>query len=292
MPNLLKPAARAAMDEALEHYLATAGPLNWRSVVRAAGTVTIPENVARAIGILSGIETDSRIIRKKLEAGGVDKEPVFEEFLITWLAEEAEHGRALAAIARKAGSPVQPPSRPRFKMWEFCALASLGATVPRVLQATYCVIGTSAEFIALTTYTEIARSSDDATVNRLLLDIARQESHHMRFYRNAAMALLSDATTAAMARRLLSAVWRPPGIDLLGAAEHREVFSFLLARPEFRQKLARIDGIMDQFPELSGMRLMSRWLESNLPRAEFAFPERFRAALTDIRSTSSGTYSS
>ena len=263
--NLLAPSARAAMEETLDRYLATAQPLNWRPIVKAAAAVYVPSHVARAIAFLSGIETDSRIIRKKLAAGGIDREPVFQEFLITWMAEEAEHGRALAAIASKAGIPVEPPRRSRFKLWEFGAFTGMRIVAPRVLQATYCVLGTTAEYIALSTYAEIARSSEDETVKRVLLDIVRQESHHMRFYRNTGTALLTDARTARRARRLIEAVWRPPGIDLLGAAGHRETFGFLLKRPTFLQQLAKLDRIIDQFPDLDGMRLMGRWLERNMP---------------------------
>jgi rubrerythrin len=252
------------MEDTLEHYLSVARLLDWRPTVRAAETVCIPNDIARAIAFLSGIETDSRIIRKKLAVGGIDQEPVFQEFLITWMAEEAEHGRALAAIASKAGVAVTLPRRSRFKLWEVGALAGMRAVAPRVVQATYCVLGTSAEFIALSTYTEIARCSENETVKRVLLDISRQESHHMRFYRNVGTALLADDKTAARARKLLAAVWRPPGIDLVGEAEHREAFGFLLKRSPFHQQLAKLDRILDQLPGLDGMDLMRRWLERNV----------------------------
>jgi len=264
--ELAQPDTRAAMQEALEQYLSASGLLEWRSAVAAADRICVPRDVGTALAYLSGIETDSRIIRKKLAIAGIDKDPVFQDFLITWMAEEAEHGRALAAIAMKAGAPALPPGRSRFKLWEVAAFAAMGAAVPQVIQASYCVIGAAAEFIALSTYAEIARCCGDETVKTVLLRISRQESRHMRFYRNVAFALLGDKKTAERARKLVRVAWRPPGVDLVGPGEHQGVFGFLLGRSAFREKLVKVDQIIDALPGMGEMNLMKHWLDMNLER--------------------------
>jgi hypothetical protein len=103
---------------------------------------------------LSGIEADSTIIRRKIAYAGIDKNPVFRNFLVTWMAEEAEHARALAAMALQGGIRVRPPQRSAVNPKDVVMLCALRVGAPRVLHAAYCVLGAAQEYTALSTYAE------------------------------------------------------------------------------------------------------------------------------------------
>jgi hypothetical protein len=85
----------------------------------------------------------------------------------------------------------------------------------------------------------------------------------MRFYHGAAAVLLGDNATAARVRRLISASWRPPGIDLVGVQEFQRTFGFLLRVGAFHQRLVGLDRLLDELPGLQGMSLMRQWLTTN-----------------------------
>ena len=98
------------LADLLTQYLANWGPISWRHELSAA---QLGQNAAlgRALLSLSAIETDSRVIYRKLHIANLDRRQIIQEFNISWLAEEAEHGRALRYLAGRLGVCDVPPGR-------------------------------------------------------------------------------------------------------------------------------------------------------------------------------------
>src|SRR5487761_86156 len=144
----------SALSELLSQYLANWGPVSWRQELADARFTDDPD-LGRAILSLSAIETDSRVIYRKLHIAKLDRRQVIHEFNISWLAEEAEHGRALKCLAAKLGVHETPPDRSARTSirstvsWPSLAVARV---LGSALEATYLTLGATQEFVALTTY--------------------------------------------------------------------------------------------------------------------------------------------
>src|SRR5689334_12968966 len=91
-----------ALDRLLSQYLKNWGPVSWRDELNEFHPC--PDiSLGRALLALSAIETDSRVIYRKLHIANLDRRRAIQSFNISWLAEEAEHGRALQCLAMKLG---------------------------------------------------------------------------------------------------------------------------------------------------------------------------------------------
>jgi len=259
-------AHREKLDAKLDGYLRNWGPLQWRGPLSVA---TPPPNqqIARALLCLGAIETDSLVIYRKVHLAGVDLDPAVRQFVLCWLGEEAEHGRALTALAQLLGASAPPPTRSdrSAHIREIVAWPVLVAARPfkTLLQATYCALGAVQEYIALTTYRYCARLLGDPHLAEILDGMALQESRHMRFYRYAASVFLESTAAQRITRRALRRLWRPPGVDVLGIDHWLETFRCLLVDEEYRARLVGVDSMIQHLPGLDGLVLMERFLSGN-----------------------------
>ena len=251
----------SALDSLLDQYLKNWGPIEWRlELSRSSPKVDI--NLGRALLALSAIETDSRVIYRKLHMANLDKRRAIQTFNITWLAEEAEHGRALQCLAGKLGVCDDPWTRSRITIrpleWPVLAMSRvLGAS----FEGAYLALGAIQEYVALTTYRKIADIIDDPPAALVLRRIAAQEGRHMHFYRGAALLFLEDPNCAYVASRILRKVWRPPGIDLLGLPAWLASFGPLLEYDDYRARLVRVDSLIRKMPGFEGTSFMAQFLE-------------------------------
>ncbi|MFJ7768025.1 ferritin-like domain-containing protein [Streptomyces sp. NPDC097107] len=215
------------------------------------------------------IETDSVVMRRKLAATRADRSNPIKQFNVLWLAEEAEHGRALSAAAERLGVRLRSPEkRPMLRdlrsVTTWPALYVSGALIP-YLDAAYCVLGSLQEYIALTTYRRIAVRVGDEALYGLLHDIARQEGRHMRFYAESAKVLLSEPSARWVTVTLINHLWRPPGVDLLGLEKWLNVFRPLFDDHEYVSNLLRVDQILGKLTHYAEVRPMRRFIEAAMP---------------------------
>jgi len=266
-----------ALSGLLTQYLAGWGPISWRQEL-ASARLSQDANLARAVLSLSAIETDSRIIYRKLHVANLDRRQAIHEFNISWLAEEAEHGRALRYLAGKLGLREAPPDRTaRASVRSAFAWPSLAAArvLGSALEATYLTLGALQEYVALTTYRKLAELLDDPNAALVLRRIAAQEGRHLHFYRGAALVFLEEPWHAFVASRLLRFLWRPPGIDLLGQAAWLNAFGPLLDHADYRSRLLRMDQLVRQMPGFAGLHLMEDFLSHHgYPVADAPSPAR------------------
>jgi hypothetical protein len=253
----------SALSELLSQYLANWGPVSWRQELADAKLADDLE-LGRAILSLSAIETDSRVIYRKIHIANLDRRQVIQEFNISWLAEEAEHGRALKCLAGKLGVHEAPPDRSAHISlrsafsWPSLAVArALGSA----LEATYLTLGATQEFVALTTYRKAADLIGDPNAALVLRRIAAQEGRHMHFYRKAALVFLDEPWNAHVASQLIAHLWRPPGVDLLGITAWLRAFTPLLVHEDYRARLLRMDQLVQQLPGFHGRHPMEDFLQ-------------------------------
>jgi rubrerythrin len=246
----------------LSQYLKKWGPLKWQGMLAEARPLPNPE-LAQTLLYAGAVEADATVIYAKLRAANVARRKPIEDFSIAWLAEEVEHGRALAQLALLLGADSLPPTRgDRRSIRAALAWPALALTRPFApyLEATYMSLGTAAEFFALTTYRECARRVDDQNARRMLLAIAAQEGRHLRFYRNAATILLRRAPAAAVTASLLRLLWRPPGVDPLGIDRWLETFKPLFASSECLEQMLQLDRVMQGLPGMQNLVIMRSFL--------------------------------
>ena len=257
----------SALSQLLTQYLTGWGPVPWRQELAQAKPPHDPD-LGRAMLSLSAIETDSRVIYRKLHIANLDRREAIHAFNISWLAEEAEHGRALRCLAAKLGVVDVPPERSaRFSMRATAAWPSLAASrlLGPALEATYLTLGALQEFVALTTYRKAADLVGDPNAALVLRRIAAQEGRHMHFYRGAAVLFLNDPWNAHVAGLLIGRLWRPPGVDLLGLSAWLRAFGPLLAHDDYRSRLLHMDQLLAQLPGFDGQQLMSTFLRRYAP---------------------------
>ncbi len=260
------------LDGALATYLSSWGPIDWRADSQREAA-DVPAYIGGTLAALSAIETDSRVMYKKIRVAGVDRDPRIREFLFPWLAEEAEHGRALRALANVYGeSNVLSSRRARrasFRNGAAWPTLAILRPLSRHLRAAYCVVGMMQEHIALSTYRHIADLLDGRAGSATLVEMSRQEGRHMRFYREASFDFLRPRTSQIFARAAVVASWNPVGIDALGVERWWEAFGPLLAEPVFRKRLLALDRIVHELPGFSGLTLISDFLSRNSSRIAF-----------------------
>jgi rubrerythrin len=252
----------SALSELLSKYLANWGPVSWQQEL-ADAKLTDDFDLGRAILSLSAIETDSRVIYRKLHIANLDRRQAIREFNISWLAEEAEHGRALKCLATKLGVHETPQDRSaRISIrstvsWPSLAVARM---LGSAMEATYLTLGATQEFVALTTYRKAAELVGDQNAALVLRRIAAQEGRHMHFYRGAALVFLDEPRNAYVASQLIGHLWRPPGVDLLGITAWLRAFGPLLAHEDYRSRLLRMDQLLQRLPGFQGSHLMEGFL--------------------------------
>jgi hypothetical protein len=264
------------LQEVFDTYALTWGPVQWRSrcaAVRRTGN----DVYASILYALAAVKTDSAMTREKVRALRAGRADALTRFHIDWRAEEAEHTYALRAAAAALGTASAPPAprresrRPRALVTR-PALYAGGLLMPHA-KATYCALGTMQEYIALTTYRRLGEMLGDPALDDLMRAIARQESQHMKFFRNCALILLEAPGARRTTRVTISALWRPPGIGTLGLDRWLTVFGPLLRDPVYAARLARVDGVLGDLIEDHSVTPMSTFLAKVRPRLYCAEPD-------------------
>lgn len=258
------------IESAIASFLKTWGPLDWHEDVKLPPASCAPY-VGTTLHALATIETDSRVMFRKLQVAGLDRDLRMLDFTIAWLGEEAEHGRALRALGHLYGGELVVSSRRDRRATMKNALAwpalAISRAIQPVMMAAYCVLGSMQEHTALTTYRYLATVLEGGAGARTLRAMARQEGRHMRIYRVAAESFLTASAAArAYAPVLVETTWRPVGMDAIGKLAWRQAFGPLISDSGFARRLSAIDSIVVSLPGFQSFPpVMDRFLrvESN-----------------------------
>lgn len=260
------PLPTAELRELVDSYTRGWGPVAWRNLESSEFRCDDP-TTGRMLYALALIEADSMTMRRRISAIGADRVEELLEFITIWLAEEGEHSRALTQMAVMHGfEPSALATRKTTRdlrtlmMWPMLyVLREL-----RGICAAYCTLGAMQEMIALTTYHHLAADCESTEIRSVLQATARQESHHMRFYRRAAELFLRDSKAAQRNTRfLIQRLWQPPGLDLLGPGNYEVIFGPILSDTRYATRMLRVDQIVNGLPGLSGIRVAADYLDEH-----------------------------
>lgn len=260
------PLPSAELRELVDSYTRDWGPVAWRHLEEDEFLCDDP-STGRMLYALALIEADSMTMRQRISAIGADRVEELLEFITIWLAEEGEHSRALTQMAVMHG--FEPSTlatrRPARDLRTLLTRPMLYLVRElRGICAAYCTLGAMQELIALTTYHHLAADCKSAEIRSVLKATARQESHHMRFYRNAAALFLRDSKAAQRNTRvLIQRLWQPPGLDLLGPGNYEAIFGPLLSDPQYATNMLRVDHIANGLPGMSGIRVAADYLDEH-----------------------------
>jgi hypothetical protein len=264
-PNVALSSNTEAFEDLFARYSRQWGPVEWSRMADPAFEFECADRrFAGAFQKLSVIEGDSMYQARKVRRAGFGGWSGIADFLVLWQAEENEHSRLLRHVADRLGAPgeVEPEHRLRDELLvPMTFVATVAARTIPDLVGTYGALGAAQEHVACVTYRYLASQIETGELRRVLRDIARQESRHLRFYRGVAdHALTASRGAKRLARSLLVRYWRPPGIDVLGEKGFAETFGVLLDSEDYRTRLLGMDRMLDGVPGLDGLRLMENFL--------------------------------
>lgn len=249
-----------------ERFLRRSGVITWHR--EDLSSCELYQQVSRILHAFAVLEEDTAISARQARSLGLDRSSDIAAFLPVWEQEEAEHGRALRFVLAQQQYNFPEP-RPKAISLRRRFVALLPATVFRRLPQTelvYCALGAAAEYVTIAAYTEVAKLVEPPAVVALLRSINRQEGRHMAFFLSAARAR-ADATSkfnGALARRVLTSLWEPPGVASLGLSVWRTMFAPLLDNDEFLARAEEMDRVVDTIPHLEGLKLMGTFIRQNV----------------------------
>jgi rubrerythrin len=260
------PLPTSELRELVDSYTSDWGPVAWRGL-KSSEFRCDDQSTGRMLYALALIEADSLTMRRRISAIGADRVEELLEFITIWLAEEAEHSRALTQMAQMHGFELSELAT-RKTTRDFRTLLTWPMLyILRELRgicAVYCTLGAMQEMIALTTYHYLASDCESVEIRAILKAIARQESHHMRFYRHAAELFLRDSKAAQRNTRILiERLWQPPGLDLLGAGNYEVIFGPILSNSRYATLMLRVDQVVNKLPGLTGIRVAADYLDKH-----------------------------
>lgn len=243
-------------------YLRQAGPIAWSGVELRSSRVD--EDLARSLRVAALLEEDTAISARQARALGLDRLSDIGAFLAEWEREEAEHGLALRALLDCPGRTA-PARRPKWMDLRRQGLAALPTTSLRRLPPTalvFCTLGAAGEYLAIVSYTELAKRAEDRVLESLLRAIIRQEGRHLAFFLAAARARAHVMTplNGWLARRALAAIWQPIGLTSLGAQTWQGECGGWLDDPHYVDRIRKMDHMIDAIPHLGGLNLMASFL--------------------------------
>lgn len=260
------PLPSAELRELVDSYARGWGPVAWRHLESSEFHCDDP-TTGRMLYALALIEADSMTMRRRISAIGADRVEELLEFITIWLAEEGEHSRALTQMAvmhrfEPSALATRKTTRDLRTLITWPMLYVLREL--RGICAAYCALGAMQELIALTTYHHLAADCPSSEIRAVLQATARQESHHMRFYRRAAELFLRDSKAAQRNTQfLIQRLWQPPGLDLLGPGNYEVIFGPILGDTRYATRLLKVDQIVNGLPGLSGIRVAADYLDKH-----------------------------
>jgi hypothetical protein len=249
----------------VESYLRRSGPIAWDPNVLSRSQVEPAPS--RMLHVVAQLEADTAISARQGRSLGIDRASDVAAFLPSWEQEEAEHARAIRfLLSHQSYAPPLPGpatiSRRRRVIARLPAGVLRRAPQPALV---YLTLGAAAEYVTIVVYSELARVVEDPAVAHLLRDIARQEGRHFAFFLAAARARAEkmSTTNTRVARRMLSAVWEPPGVPSIGLSAWRTAFDPLLRNDAVCARVATMDRIVDTIPPFADLGLMRGFLHNH-----------------------------
>ena len=253
----------------VEEFLRSWGPVQWSSAVAESKISPDLRNLIEAVAM---VEANTVVEARKAQTAGLFKHHDLATFFPIWEAEEGEHARALKYLLShdtNAAAHERIKSRGEHLRHRLSPLVLFCSRALPGVDLAFCALAAAAEYVTIVTYGDVSKRSESPQHKRLFLDIARQEGRHMRFYLAAAKARSHAYGRCAhiVARLILRYLWRPVGVNPLGAAGWQQAFAPLLQDPGFVVRVLKMDSVIDSVPGLEGLRLMQTYL-NGLPKGQ------------------------
>jgi hypothetical protein len=242
------------LQQNVESFARRWGPIEWRDDLRRVTIATPDISLGRIFWTLSSVEDEAAYMRAKIHWARADRLASIRDFNTMWLAEEAEHARALAAMACAYGYKGTRISHATFfrdrRSIAGAAAVRAGSVYEAGMLGSYLTLAAMQEHTALTTYNAVGDLAIPAEMKQILRRISRQEGRHMRFYKYGALAVFDQYPMArSFARQLILRAWRPVGIDLLGLKRWKEIFFPVLYTAPVLEKLMQVDSVLASIVE-------------------------------------------
>jgi hypothetical protein len=246
----------------LTRFLRDAGLVEWHEATVVSAPVD--PDWCRVLHVVAQLEADTAISAQHAHTLGIDRTADVAAFLPVWTAEEAAHAAAIRAVLERQvyEAPTAAPGSIARRRRTVARLPRRAIGRLRPIGVLYGVLGAAAEYVTVLVYGELATRVEDPAVVALLREIARQERRHCAFFRGLARqrAGALSRVEAQLARRVLMAMWEPPGVPSLGLTVWRETFAPLLEDPRLRERVLGMDRVVDSVPGLEDLGLMERFL--------------------------------
>lgn len=257
----------SALEEGLEVFLRNWGPIDWRGLIDDI-VAHEDQELATMLQGLAGIEDDAFYMQTKIRHSGILRSPSVRQFNAVWLVEEADHSRALTALAAIFGSDHLPHridhgtfGRDRRSIAAIPGLR-LASLYPNGILGAYFLLGCFTEYVAVTIYNAVGDLVDDRAGQEIFRQMARQEGRHMRFYRTGAEVILQQGRrTQLFVRTVAERFWRPPGVDLYGRDLWVRIFRPIIGDEQVRTRLLRMDDVFSTLPGLEGLNVVARFID-------------------------------
>jgi len=248
--------------------------LDWAYISR----VGITDHEARCLRYLSDIESHAILYQGDLLAGHTKLDYELVAFLSCWAYEEMHHGWALDKFLTACGrgpaedhySTVTRRSslKERVEAW----LAHSFATVTPAFAATHMAWGALNEMTSSLAYTQIARTTRNRELQKLVTRMAKDERRHQAFYYHQAERRLAASSAArAICRFALQRFWDPVGMGVGDNDSFGFFVAYLFDSEEGLNEFKRIDENMSKLPGLEGFHLV----QQRIPAAGVAFKEAY-----------------
>ena len=261
--------------------------LDWEYISRAG----ITDGEARCLRYLSDIESHAILYQGDLLAGHTKLDYELVAFLSCWAYEEMHHGWALdkfltacghapaenhyATVTRKASL------KERLEAW----LAHGFATFTTDFAATHMAWGALNEMTSSLAYTQIARTTRNKELQKLVTRMAKDERRHQAFYYHQAERRLARSSAArTICRFALNRFWDPVGMGVGDNDSFGFFVAYLFDGEEGLNEFQRIDENMSKLPGLEGFHLV----QQRIPAAGAAFKRAHPQAAREPAAASPG----
>ena len=197
-------------------------------------------------------------------------DPILTAFLACWNYEELWHGENLGRFLNTYGIEFDTQDRianvrANLGFQNSLSLMSTmaGSWLLKDFSAVYLTIGAINELSTLTGYGALIRKSGHPVLKDLLGRIIKDERRHFAFYYNSAKEWLTNNEKAQHVDRwMLDHIWVPVGQGVKKQEEVDALALHLFDDDQGQEELLNLDEMIGKLPGLSGVKLMSKALDS------------------------------
>jgi rubrerythrin len=262
----------------------------------AVREVPLTQDEVFALTYMMDIEAHTPFYMRDLATPRAMHDADVVSFLTMWAYEEMYHGEALRKLLEAAGVPVEADRTVRVK-----TAATLQETIERVgswllgaltkhFMAAHMAWGAINERTAWAAYTQLARSSKNPVVRKLLPQIAKDERRHYSFYAGQARKRLENEP---FGQRFVGAIihraWTPVGKGVRTDDDVARLGQVVFAGEQGLEEAREIDSDIRKIPGLHAFAGMERVIQSAHHRASLSASPQATVAPRALASVASAS---